>query len=232
MCPSVPKQFIKTKQAGHVTTIKNFFREPTQFGQFQWSPLKYTTRALYHILSALRAPVKLTNNTIRIICISDTYNSTPLVPNGDVLIHAGDLTENSTLLELQAHIDRLSSLLYTHKVVIAGNHDTYLDPQSRAALFLEDRINYLQSTSLTLTFPSHDNRVLNTNTIPSDTNILITHSPPRNYHYNPRALPLGRMKPCREYAGWDAGQAAYDRAAIKRQRITRNLLSGGVHIYH
>jgi predicted phosphohydrolase len=71
------------------------------------------------------------------------HNSTPPVPNGDVLIHAGDLTENSTLSELQAHIDWLSPLPHTHKVVITGNHDTYLDPQSRAALSSEDRTGFL-----------------------------------------------------------------------------------------
>ena len=266
------------------STKAGFFREPTQFEQFQWSPLKYITCALYHILSALRAPVKLTNDTIRVICISDTHNSTPPVPDGDILIHAGDLTENGTLSELQAHIDWLSSLPHTHKIAIAGNHDTYLDPQSRATLSSEDRtgfldwkgINYLQSTSLTLTFPSHGNRVLNiygaphvplcggssfafqysrhldhwTETIPSDTDILITHSPPRNYRDNPRALPSGvgcagllralwRVKPClhvfghvhagagREYAGWDAGQAAYDRAAMKKHGGLREIFSLG-----
>ena len=125
------------------STKAGFFREPTQFEQFQWSPLKYITCALYHILSAPRAPVKLTNDTIRVVCISDTHNSTPPVPNGNVLIHAGDLTENSAPSELQAHIVWLSSLPHTHKVVIAGNYDTYLDPQSRAALFSGDRTGFL-----------------------------------------------------------------------------------------
>jgi len=78
-------------------------------------------RTLSHSLWS-KAPVKLTNNTIRVICISDTHNGTPPVPNDDVFTHAGDLTENSTLSELQAHIDWLSSLPHTHKVVIAGNH--------------------------------------------------------------------------------------------------------------
>ncbi|OCL02243.1 phosphoric ester hydrolase-like protein [Glonium stellatum] len=264
------------------STKAGFFREPTQFEQFQWSPLKYVTRALYHILSTLRTPPKPVDDAIRIVCISDTHNSTPPIPDGDVLIHAGDLTENGTLSELQAQIDWLSSLPHTHKVAIAGNHDTYLDPLSRPTLAVEDRtgsldwkgINYLQSTSLTLTFPSHGNRALNvygaphvplcggssfafqyprhldhwTETIPSDTNILVTHSPPRNYRDNPHALPSGvgcagllralwRVKPRlhvfghvhagagRNYVGWDAGQVAYDRVAMKKHGGFREVLS-------
>lgn len=33
----------------------------------------------------------------RIVCVSDTHNSTVSLPQGDVLIHAGDLTTQGSL---------------------------------------------------------------------------------------------------------------------------------------
>ncbi|TKA31971.1 hypothetical protein B0A50_01216 [Salinomyces thailandicus] len=63
-------------------------------------------------------------------------------------------------MELQAQIDWLDSLPHEHKVVIAGNHDTYLDPRSRKTLSTTDRdgridwkrLRYLQHSSITLSF--------------------------------------------------------------------------------
>jgi hypothetical protein len=89
------------------------------------------------------------------------------VPDGDLLIHAGDLTQAGTPQELQKQLDWLISLPHTHKVVIAGNHDTYLDPRSRKTLPASDvnnatldwgNLHYLQHSTTTLTFPSHRNR--------------------------------------------------------------------------
>jgi Calcineurin-like phosphoesterase len=65
--------------------------------------------------------------SVTIVCISDTHNATPSVPNGDVLIHAGDLTQHGTFAELQAQLDWLQSLPHAHKIVVAGNHDVLLD---------------------------------------------------------------------------------------------------------
>jgi len=66
-------------------------------------------------------------NKIKIVCISDTHNYKPELPNGDLLLHGGDLTENGTFRELQAQLDWLKSLPHKHKVVIGGNHDDLLD---------------------------------------------------------------------------------------------------------
>lgn len=66
---------------------------------------------------------------IRIVCISDTHNSQPSVPDADILLQAGDLTNNGTFEELQAQLDWLKSLPHRNKVVIAGNHDRLLDAE-------------------------------------------------------------------------------------------------------
>lgn len=103
---------------------------------------------------------------IRVVCISDTHNKQPVLPPGDLLIHAGDLTENGSFAEVQAGLTWLSSQPHKYKILVAGNHDVLLDDK-----FLErypDRrygqtktkadlnwggIIYLEDSSVTLTFP-------------------------------------------------------------------------------
>ncbi|ESA42654.1 Ser/Thr protein phosphatase [Neurospora crassa OR74A] len=64
----------------------------------------------------------------RIVCISDTHNCTIKLPKGDVLIHAGDLTNQGSLSELTKAIQWLEKADFEAKVVIAGNHDKALNP--------------------------------------------------------------------------------------------------------
>ncbi len=74
-----------------------------------------------------RAPTK----PIDVVCISDTHGTRPLIPPGDLLLHAGDLTQWGTFAEIQAQLAWLSAQPHTHKVVIAGNHDLLLDSDFR-----------------------------------------------------------------------------------------------------
>ncbi|PGH02478.1 hypothetical protein GX51_04646 [Blastomyces parvus] len=122
-----------------------------------------------HLRLRQRQPQPPPAGLIRVVCISDTHNSTPEVPNGDLLIHAGDLTKQGTFAELQAQINWLASLPHPCKVVIAGNHDLVLDPdfcrrfpsrlsQDDSKPSLLDSLDwmdiiYLQDRSVTLTFP-------------------------------------------------------------------------------
>lgn len=55
----------------------------------------------------------------------------PELPDGDLLLHAGDLTQSGSFEELQMQIDWLHSQPRKFKVVIAGNHDLCLDPSKR-----------------------------------------------------------------------------------------------------
>ena len=69
----------------------------------------------------------------RVVCISDTHNrhaELPPLPPGDILIHAGDLTETGTEAELEAAFAWLSSAPHKHKIVVAGNHDSLLQAPS------------------------------------------------------------------------------------------------------
>lgn len=63
----------------------------------------------------------------RIVCISDTHaqwaDSLENIPDGDILIHAGDFSNTGLIKEVEGFRKRLESLPHRHKVFIAGNHD-------------------------------------------------------------------------------------------------------------
>ncbi|CEJ82764.1 hypothetical protein VHEMI02812 [[Torrubiella] hemipterigena] len=111
------------------------------------------------------------SKSIRIVCLSDTHNKRPTVPLGDVLIHAGDFTENGSYDEVRNELDWLSSLPYRHRILVAGNHDVLLDdaflskyPERRyGETKMRHDLNwiYLQDTSITLEIntPSEISRI-------------------------------------------------------------------------
>ena len=63
---------------------------------------------------------------MRLVCISDTHSlhrRIPDVPDGDILIHAGDCLGAGTLDNVEDLNDWLGTLSHQHKIVIAGNTD-------------------------------------------------------------------------------------------------------------
>ena len=62
---------------------------------------------------------------MRIVLISDTHNCTPELPDGDVLVHAGDATMMGTKEEVNQFNDWLCTLRskYKHILFVPGNHD-------------------------------------------------------------------------------------------------------------
>ena len=49
------------------------------------------------------------------------------MPKGDVLLHAGDLTNTGLAFEFEGFLDWFSSFSHPYKIFIAGNHDVTLD---------------------------------------------------------------------------------------------------------
>jgi Icc-related predicted phosphoesterase len=70
---------------------------------------------------------------MRIVAISDTHTKEreALIPDGDVLVHAGDFTYKGRKDEIVDFLDWFLDLPHKHKVLIAGNHDVTLDPYIR-----------------------------------------------------------------------------------------------------
>ncbi|CAJ0760887.1 1450_t:CDS:10, partial [Entrophospora sp. SA101] len=75
-------------------------------------------------------PDKPAPDWIRFVCVSDTHNMVNsrnfTVPEGDVLLHSGDLTKVGTVDQLEQAVNWLKDLPHRHKIVIAGNHDLIL----------------------------------------------------------------------------------------------------------
>ena len=72
---------------------------------------------------------------VRVVCISDTHNRTlENIPEGDILIHAGDFTKRGKIDEIEKFNNFLGSLNHPHKVVIAGNHDIGFHEESAQRL--------------------------------------------------------------------------------------------------
>lgn len=249
-------------------------------------PTKTLIRFLDLLFALLRTKPREKRSPIRVVCISDTHClKWDEIPDGDLLIHAGDLTNRGTPAEIQAQINWLSRLPHKHKVVIAGNHDTYLDPRSRQTLPVIDQqgglnwagIHYLQHSSVTLQFNAGRRLKIHgapqiptignpdwafryapesdawSQTIPRDTDVLVTHTPPK-YHLDlPSALGcphllrevwrtrpklhvfghvhaartfwLGWLLGGRELARWDSLQHSVEQALTRPDGFVKGLLN-------
>ncbi|KAJ5773692.1 hypothetical protein N7457_008588 [Penicillium paradoxum] len=298
-----------------------FHRRPLP-DYFVASPLVALLYPVHQTLLRLRGPPRLPppdTRPIRVVCISDTHTlEWPEVPDGDLLIHAGDLCNDGSVREIQASVDWLRSLPHPHKIAIGGNHDSYFDVRSRLD---EDRevpsptgssyaavssstasihsikelssacridwgdIHYLQHSAITLSFadpsspssatslsiprsrsltiygapqvpaivpfgpehaftypPQHDAW---SGTVPPETDILVTHTPPQSHLDLSPIYSIGcpnllaeswRIRPAlhvfghvHESAGqepifWDEAQRAWERLCASRRsraRLTR-----------
>ncbi|PFH59058.1 hypothetical protein XA68_12876 [Ophiocordyceps unilateralis] len=184
------------------------------------SPLALFATLLYRLFLYLRGSSlnpprgKL---PVRIVCISDTHDRTIHVPPGDVLVHAGDLSTNGTASDIQAQLDWLKTLPHRVKIVVAGNHDRFFDPEARVPddvnsntrldldglTYLEDEMSVQEIKGRRLSFfgSPHIPRCGSSSfafqyppmtppwfsRVPPQTDILVTHGPPKHH----RDLGLG-----------------------------------------
>ncbi|KAJ7253763.1 Metallo-dependent phosphatase-like protein [Mycena haematopus] len=63
----------------------------------------------------------------RFVLLSDTHARVFPVPDGDVLLHSGDLTRHGTFRDLSRTMEWLYALPHPVKIIIAGNRDFGLD---------------------------------------------------------------------------------------------------------
>eukprot|EP00455_Lapot_gusevi_P010943 TRINITY_DN15015_c0_g1_i4.p1 TRINITY_DN15015_c0_g1~~TRINITY_DN15015_c0_g1_i4.p1 ORF type:complete len:311 (-),score=72.13 TRINITY_DN15015_c0_g1_i4:63-995(-) len=74
--------------------------------------------------------------TYRVVCLSDTHNqlqsyvANGMIPEGDILIHAGDFSDYGTEAELAEFCSAFASLPHRHKIVICGNHERQFENSS------------------------------------------------------------------------------------------------------
>lgn len=136
---------------------------------------------------------------MRVVCISDTHFrhwQMKAVPEGDLLIHAGDITRQGALDDVQSFNEWLGTLPYRHKVCICGNHDFCFERQPEQARRLITNAVYLQDEAIVIegfkiygspwqpwffdwAFNLHRGAAIREKweLIPEDTDILVTHGP-------------------------------------------------------
>lgn len=98
---------------------------PSAWQRFRRDPCVFVARALYERRPTV--PFQPVTDAVSVVCVSDTHNSQCDLPAGDVLIHAGDLTQSGSREELQTALNWLQRQPHPVKIVIAGNHDLLLD---------------------------------------------------------------------------------------------------------
>ncbi|KAF4975136.1 hypothetical protein FZEAL_8035 [Fusarium zealandicum] len=115
---------------------RNHWEPMTLIDHVLSSPLTYLSFLFYHAVLLLRGrpfyPPR-DKSAIRVVCISDTHDLKVDIPPGDILIHAGDLTNAGTVADIQKQLNWLREQPHPVKVVIAGNHDSWFDAKSRTA---------------------------------------------------------------------------------------------------
>lgn len=142
-------------------------------------------------------------SSVRIVALADTHSRHDLlkVPDGDVLIHAGDLTRTGTLSQLTAVAAWMRELPHAEKILIAGNHDFAFERDSQRARAVFEGMTYLEDAAHTT---AHGLRVWGSpwqpefyqwafnlargapldekwQHIPAGLDVLVTHGPPYGY---------------------------------------------------
>ena len=86
------------------------------------------------------------SSSIRIVAMADTHlhHDGLVVPDGDVLVHAGDMLQYGTLEELARAASFLRALPHPIKIIVAGNHEVCLEKRPAEARALLDGFIYLE----------------------------------------------------------------------------------------
>lgn len=151
-------------------------------------------------------------NNIRIVCLSDTHDKqrppdgakrvgatfTGIeVPDGDLVVHAGDFTGTGTPWQIMQAGLWFSSLPHKSKIFIAGNHDFGFEKRKKESIENFPNCTYLEDSGIEIEGlkiygsphqPWFFDWAFNLqrgpeirkkwDLIPDDTDILITHGPP------------------------------------------------------
>lgn len=134
---------------------------------------------------------------MRIVAISDTHGFEPELPEGDILIHAGDMCNQGTLNELAKSAKYLNKQRekFAEIIIVPGNHDIpfQTDYYRAVSLFnaavLTDKMYDIKGLCIfgTSWQPEFMNWAFNApdthlqevyRRIPQDIDILVTHCPP------------------------------------------------------
>ena len=143
--------------------------------------------------------------TLKFIAISDTHGCHRQLdlPKGDILLHAGDVCNQGNKDHVEDFLEWIKDLDFEHKILIRGNHDIDLKTKnSLLNLEMPKGVIQLDHSGVEINnipiwgipFPLDWNK-RTWETIPINTQILITHQPPYSILDNPPYSPsIGSKK--------------------------------------
>ena len=101
------------------------------------------------------------------------------MPNADVIIHSGDISNSGTEEELLDFLNWMIELPYEHKIFVTGNHDLCLW-DAEGIDDLPDNLHFLQDKSVTISGMKFFGLAYNhpEKLIPEGVGVVITHEPP------------------------------------------------------
>lgn len=182
---------------------------------------------------------------MKLVCLADTHNKHERVslPEGDVLIHAGDCTEGGSKQETKAFLEWFANQPHPHKILVPGNHDFFFEkvenrnqtPENITLLIDSGKkiegINFWGSPvspgDHSWAFNRGRGREIAThwNSIPSSCDVLITHTPAYGFLDElPNGTKMGDEELRRRIGKLNLrahifGHIHYAAGAIKRQNI-------------
>jgi Icc-related predicted phosphoesterase len=138
---------------------------------------------------------------LKFVVLADTHSRHRGIklPEGDILIHAGDISYRGEKLEVEDFIEWFAKQDFEHKIFIAGNHDFFFEKSNARDLgrIIPEQIIYLNDSGTTVcgiriwgspVTPKFFNWAFNRTRgeairkhwerIPENTDLLITHGPP------------------------------------------------------
>ena len=137
---------------------------------------------------------------MKVVAISDTHmrHHDVQLPEGDLLLHAGDITSCGILEEALDFLAWFTEQPHPNKILIAGNHDFVFERNRPEILkLIPNNITYLENEGVEIdgikiwgspVQPTFYDWAFNVNRgaaikkywdlIPNDTDVLITHGPP------------------------------------------------------
>ena len=137
---------------------------------------------------------------MRFVALSDTHgkHQQVILPEGDVIIHAGDVSMKGEEYEIEKFLNWFEGLDYQHKIFIAGNHDFYFERINDADIkkLIPSSITYLNDNEVKIgsikiwgspispwffnwAFNRHRGEAIlrHWDLIPNDADIVVTHGP-------------------------------------------------------
>lgn len=136
---------------------------------------------------------------MKFVAISDTHgkHADLVLPEGDILIHAGDVSSSGTKRQVVDFLDWFEATDFAYKIFIAGNHDFFFENNNKeVAAMIPNNIIYLNDSGISVNGihiwgspvqPWFYDWAFNRqrggdikkhwDLIPTETNVLITHGP-------------------------------------------------------